>query len=438
MAATFHCPHCEKAYPNNPALIGRKVRCSECKGVFQLQGDGVALKVETAKPKVEQQGQRSATARQQLTRQLKSRTKRLKGQSPDEKIANSRSALRDAADAALSGVQEERKQEEDTRRQQKSSRMAAAKSVEIYRSGTTNSPARSTKIVLALLVFCGLSYFVSVLFVDAAPEVQALRDFSKRVGKERASFPLRMNEYRKRMWIYTRDGVESPHIILNADNARFVGQYTLDWSKISEICHRHFGGMSVLPFFAIMVSSDKQAKVEKIWEQYVDKFYLEGFYKLLKDQGIRFVHCRNIPSLLSDQGLSEVEVYVVSILLSGTADESGAPCPDFGLLSTISAEGVLLYEFKGAGGMELVERASAYEVLGSSHFCGLVLGVTGIAGQANEWRILDLRQGPSMSQYYQEQYNPFYTINDRAKKYIHTHFGNPHPEAPNLDIEVQQ
>jgi hypothetical protein len=45
MATTFPCPHCRATYPLKPVLVGRPVRCTQCRQAFQLGADGIALPV---------------------------------------------------------------------------------------------------------------------------------------------------------------------------------------------------------------------------------------------------------------------------------------------------------------------------------------------------------------------------------------------------------
>ena len=99
MSATFCCPHCDKSYPKAPSLIGRKVRCSSCKNIFQLHGDGTAIKVlapgpdaDKAKVQAQAAAATAAVTRRQKTQAQKSITSR---------IEKGRSALRDAAKDAI-------------------------------------------------------------------------------------------------------------------------------------------------------------------------------------------------------------------------------------------------------------------------------------------------------------------------------------------------
>ena len=436
MAAVFNCPHCEKSYPNNPALIGRKVRCSECKGVFQLQGDGVAIKVEVAEKKSAQPGTNMA-AKTQLTQQLKGRSKRINKKALTERIQNSRSALRDAAEAALSGVQEEKEEKYREEKKVKSSKLEAAKSVEIYRSRQTNGgPFKTLCLALAFLVFAVCVIFF--LLSEPSPQKTALDDFSKRVGKQLSEYPQRMNEYRKRMWIFTRDGINQPTIILNANMASLGDPVELPWDNYRSICQEHFGGMSLMPFLAIMVSSDKQAMVDQLWQSFDFKYDYFSFLRLLNRRGVKFILCSEVPKILKQAGVSDRDVYILSVLLAGTEDGTGSPCFDFGLLGNIAIERVDVSEFNGVGGMELIERANEYDVAGAVTFSGLVLGCSGVAGRADEWRVFDLRRGGGMSEFYDVKHNPFTTLSERTAEYLKKTYENPNMRSPELESEGQE
>ena len=431
MSAVFPCPHCGKNYPNKSSLIGRKVRCADCKGVFQLQGDGKAVKIVLEDKKSQKVGSGSGTANQHITRQLTHRTKRVNVENLNARIEKSRTSLRDAADAALSRAAESVDAQVEEKPRSRSEKLASLKSMEIHRR--QQRPAKfqlryfwMAMCVLFLAVITGFIYLS-----EDSPAQKALDDFSERVDKEFVHYPLRMKEYRKRMWIYSRDGNELPPVFLNVNVARMDKQEELPWQRLVDICQKQFGGMSLLPSFAILVDSEKQAMVDQMWEQYSEKKYIEGFYKQLQSKGIRYIHCRTVPDLLKQEGVTDREIYIISLLLAGTSDEKGSPAKDFGLISTIKAQSTFICEFKGTGGMKLIERANDYDMLGSADFCGLALGFSGIPGRTDEWRILDLRHGKSMDDFFENRYNPFITLVAHVKSTINSQYGalEPRPDA---------
>ena len=96
-----------------PTLVGRKVRCTSCKNVFQLQYDGIAIKVGPSAPQQAEPAalephdknkkpsganlaaQREPVGGRQQTRAIRKKTERIK------KI---RSSLQSAAQDAISNV----------------------------------------------------------------------------------------------------------------------------------------------------------------------------------------------------------------------------------------------------------------------------------------------------------------------------------------------
>ncbi len=413
MPAVFHCPYCEKQYPKKSSLIGRKVRCSDCKNIFALQGDGTVLKVD-------QEGQGAATnkagtgsSKHQVTRQLTRRNKRVDVQAVSARIEQSRSSLRDAAQAALSGAQKESVNE----RQDKKQSGAQRKEIEIYRS-KQQAPNPLIKFISFAVMILLLIVAIIALLPEETPQQRALTHFASLVEQDKSKYPLRMLEYRKRMWVYSRDGQELPEIILNADKSEMGELQELPWQRLSDICQKHFGGMSSMPFFAIMAESEKQAMVEQMWEDYNDKNFIEGFYRKLKQAKIQYIHFRKIPELLKSESIGDREAYIISLLLAGTSDQQGSPCSDFGLMSSIKAQSAFICEFSGSGGLKLVERANDYEVLGATDFCGIILGFSGIPGREDQWRVLDVRPGKNINKYYDQHYNPFSAITVRVSDYI--------------------
>ncbi len=47
---SFPCPHCATVYPLQPQLVGRPIRCRQCKAVFQVDAQGTAVPVITNRP----------------------------------------------------------------------------------------------------------------------------------------------------------------------------------------------------------------------------------------------------------------------------------------------------------------------------------------------------------------------------------------------------
>ena len=91
-----------------------------------------------------------------------------------------------------------------------------------------------------VLSFLAILAFIIVLIVSFIPAVteqqQALNAFAQAVGKNQYAHPHRMEEYRKRMWLYSRDGTNLPPIILNAAEAEQKLTARCDWTVVLSNC----------------------------------------------------------------------------------------------------------------------------------------------------------------------------------------------------------
>lgn len=439
--STFGCPHCEKTYPANASLIGRKVRCSGCKGVFQLQGDGTARKVDLPESQhAAGQQQKAATAKHvDVTRQLTRRTRRQVKKSLTERL--DRGALREAAQQALAAAEAGDSQSDDAQKPSPasgSSLQRPAREIQVHLS-KRQGLRPSVKIALYTAVAAVVLLLIVVVgFNETPPERRALDYYAGTVDLEKISYPTRMRVYRGRTWVYTRDGVDLPPVIVDADKAEITNADQIDWSQITATCREHVDGMSLMRQFAILVSSDKQAMIERLWDEYQQKHDIARFYKILRNEQIRFLHCRKLPVLLSQSGLSQRDVYIVSLLIAGTRDQNGSPCIDFGLISSRTAEAAHVYEFYGSRGLELVERTNEYAISRTGSYCGLIIGFSGVQGHPDEWRVLDVRFGKEMDMFYDLKYNPLITLSNRAMNLIMNAYANPDYEDEEVEEGLRQ
>ncbi len=416
MTASFGCPYCDKQYPNNPLLIGRKVRCSGCKNVFQLQGDGTVEKIEIAAQKPQAGESTGSTSRTDLAQPLTSRQKSRVKKNITKRIEKSRSALRDAANEAIA-AQSKEQQNVSEALEAKNTEHKSTHELEVHLSGSNASAAQAKKIMLLVSAVFSLALIIYLLNVEPTPERAALNAFAQSIEDPAlVKYPHRMLEYRSRMWLYTRDGVDLPPIILNANKASLSDSNEVDWAQIIQTCKKYVDGMSLMPLFGIFVHSDRQASVERMWKKYPYKHDVSSFYNLLKKNEVKFLACNKLPDLLAKDGLSPRDVYLVSLLLAGTLDKDGNPSLDFGILSSYTADKAFVSEFAGQRGVELVvERAEEYAISMAEQYCGMIVGFTGMRGSPDEWRVLDIRLGESMSQYYEEKFNPLVLLRNKAR-----------------------
>ena len=436
MSATFNCPHCDKEYPNKASLIGRKVRCSKCKDVFQLQGDGTAVKIEliVKRPEAPQQAaaeaantSRTTALAQELTRRQKQQVKK----GITKRLEKNRNALRDAAMEAVAQVGEEQERAKVERKKESSSRLPS--SVKVHLSGPVQK-STGRPMVLLLSTLLVLAVLVGLLLAEDTPQRIALDAFAQTIEDEYYAYPLRMDGYRKRMWLYSRDGVALPPLIVNADSATFDEPVEVKWSDLVAVSQKHLGGMSLMRQFAIWVSSDKQAMVEQLWAEYQQKHVFSSFLALLKQRNINYMHCSEYPKILADNGFSDLSIYVASLLLAGTSDASGTECRDYGLISSLTADNAEFHLLHGKRSMELIEKGNEYSIAMSGAFSGIVVGFTGIVGEPDEWRVLDLRFGDDMRAFFGEKHNPLIALTLRA----HQNFQKAYADADDNSTNAEE
>lgn len=429
MPKTFNCAYCSKEYPHSATLIGKKLRCSGCKNVIQLRADGSVVKIMERKEAKEVASKSAQEPRQPLTQRQKKQVEKTLTRSMERR----KSALNAAAQDAIKSIDKTLERDHKTvskKSVQSSTDVRTAPQPEdnkhrvVHGSYAQKYQISSPTIVgiFSLLISIAVLLFY---FWEPAKERMALEAFSKTVSSERSRYPLKMQTYRERMWLYTRDGEEAPPIVLNAHDANITFLERAEWRELSRWCNELLKDMSLVRRFGMWVSSDKQVQVEMLWKNYVDKSNLPMFYGLLEEKGIRFLHCDLVPDKMKERGLSERVIYVASLLLAGTGDKHGRPCRDFGLASDQYAEFLEIYQFNGNESLTLVEKQDEYEISGGSHYAGLIVGFINTSEAESEYRVLDIRFGQTMDDYYKSAYNPLRKLTKSARLRMLSEFDVP-------------
>lgn len=421
MTRTFVCPHCQKQYPVLPVLVGRKVRCSGCRQLFQLAFDGVAAKVTIsssphvlaqdtaleAKSDVQSTENVSVALRPQATA-IKRKTERIK---------RMRESLQQASVQAIDAMEDTAKRIDSLdSATDLDSQPPAAVSSSVIRSSAraTKLDLRRHMLVLAVILFS--MFLVTWMFVYAPlPEQLALQQFAATIGDSKDAQQQRMSIYRDRMWLHTRDGVQSPPIILNADDAQLTPVKTLDWTQVVSSCLPVLDGMEKNPRFAAFFEAGQAAAVQDLWDKHPSNHHIEAFYLAIERAGIDCIRYDALYERLVEKGVSGEALYIASLLLAGTASHDGMPCRNMGLQSGIMPELLKYAEFSGQQGIMLMQAEEGYRFVTAPVFSGLVVGFTGFPGREDEWRVIDLRLSESMDEFYARSHNPL----RRAAKLVH-------------------
>ncbi len=418
MAKTFACPYCEKQYPHSASLIGRKLRCSGCKNVIQLMSDGTVEKVGTAES-LTATAKKTGTAPQ---KQLTSRQKKQVKKAVTRSIQRSKSLLNTAAQSAIDQIDAAANQAAQKNEQQAPT--AKKPEAQIVRSNYGRKYQLNSLVVVSISALLCIVILLGA-FWEPSREVAALQHFASPVSEEFVAHPHRLPAYRDRMWLHTRDGLEAPPIILDADDASITFVERVEWTAISQSCNNLLQGMSLLRRFGMWVSSDKQVMVGQLWEEFDNKSNLAQFYALLKQKNIKFVFCEAVPMQLEKEGVSKKGIYLASLLLAGTGDKRGGACRDLGLASDEFAQSLEIYEFNGDKSLTLVEKNNEYEVSGGGHYSGLIAGFIETSQAAYEFKVIDIRFAKSMKAFYEDRYNPLRKLTESARIRMLSEFVEP-------------
>lgn len=443
MAQTFDCPHCSANYRALPTLVGRKVRCSSCKNVFQLQHTGVAIKVDvggeqgTAARKKQGTAGQSAQSAQPLAKKEDAAlerkpgaaapaasapaAKKAVGEKPTrpqtrairrktQRIQNMRSSLQAAAEQALQQEEEPASRESERRSPVKKASgvgRAPKKITDSHRvtlTGAAEQEQQARRFMLfgcsGFLVLCLLLWFV---MSGTTPQRQALINFSKPIEEEYRLHPLRMDGYASRLWRPERLAGDRVPIVLNLEHATCAEVQRTEWPEIAAFLAKTIAEKVEYEHLPIWVEPEDIETIDAMWEPYENKNNIGGFYIALQKRDIAFYAMNEFSGLMLEQGFSKKVVYAVSMLLvPGLPSEQQRLLFDDEIPLTI-----LLCEFDGTDGRRLMDTGTAYDVERLPEYHGLLLGFTGLANRPGEyWRILDIRLRQDMPYFYELAENP--------------------------------
>ncbi len=421
MQKSFNCPHCDKKYPVLPTLVGRKVRCTACKNVFQLQYDGIAIKVGGAAPpeapsKPEPSALESKSPskaplakdveRSKAAAKVRPQTQAIRRKT--ERIKKIRSSLQDAAEAAVESVAKEPSAPSKASARQaaepKEQKRKDSMQVVLTNSGNKEGQIRF-RYVITILIILGIGFLLSMM-IESSIERQTLEQFTAELAEEDLKYPRRMEAYRERMLVYTRDGLRQPPILLNADDGIIAEPLAIDWTEVVAACAPELEDLELSRRFALWHDAGQSARIEELWGKHPPNQHIEEFYLTLQKEKINFLRFEQLQPKLIDKGLSKQAIYVASLLLAGTRDAEGRPCLDKGLRGGIMPSELVLFEFSSPNGHLLIHGEGSYRFSKSKFFCGLIAGFSGFPQQVDEWRVLDFRTAQHMDAFYGKEHNP--------------------------------
>ena len=431
MVDSFSCPHCERAYPVLPTLVGRAVRCSNCKQAFKLGYDGVALKIKAGaasedsgvehsalesnkkpvarvdEPQVKAvekkrgQPQKSTGVRPQ-TRAIKNHTAKIK------KIRESLQAAAEQASASAPG--EEAPSQESGERQSGASHPNVAPSIEPVRR--VKKQRKNTGFYLCLML--GVLLLGGVIFwPSSGPVVRTLEDFGQATQLE---YPDRLNEYRRRMWITARQDGELP-IVVSVKDAQVVSAVRFDWIDVVSACSPELDDLIMNDAFGIWHAEKDRPLIESAWKSFNKHAAVELFYDQLSRNDVRFFRYDHFQELLLRKGVPKELVYAVSLLLAGSLSSDALFDRQNWLGSDNMPAEIYLAEFRGRDGQTLVDAGGFYGVETAPYYAGLVLGFLQSMDDFsynNSWRILDLRMDTGFKKYYNAGSNPLMQLHRAA------------------------
>ena len=443
MAKTFACPHCEASYRALPTLVGRKVRCSSCRNVFQLQHTGIAIKVEVAakkKSSAAAPAKPTQPAQQSPSKQVAAKSSESQSdkkpsrpqtraiRKKQERIEEMRKSLSGLAAAADEGTVDAKSNALEARPSSKSSakvksasgKQGAASSGKLNKKSAGKKSLRDSHYVqlnhagerehklrrrwaFLILGLVLLAFIVFTVVSSRSPVEQALREFIAPLEHSSERNISRVMAYCERMWMPYRLYAGDIPVILNIDEAQITEIEVFDWPQVISFMHNTIGKKKIHERFPFWVDEEFNAQINTLWSEYDDKVSLAPFYKLLELKKIPIIKFDELPHKMAASGMPKWLVYSLSLLLTPSAGDK--------LQGRIFGDNfplqVKMCQFKGVDGTQLTEQNGYVDVIILPQYCGILLGFEGLEHVAqSEWRILDVRPGTGLADYYLNNKNP--------------------------------
>ena len=430
MAQTFACPHCDASYRALPTLVGRKVRCSSCKNVFQLQHTGVAIKVEVGaatkkkqdkpsapvSPKPQAPASQPAPAAKTASESGRPQTRAIRRK--DERLKEMRNSLSSLAAQAAEGEEQVAGKQNSpaleaktksgpkpassgsSKRKQANKSLRDSHMVQLTHAGEQEQKQR--RVWLTAFAVCLVIGILFVTFWSSKTDVEKALDY---FSETRGSGEERLRLFREKLWRPERLHTGDIPIIANINKGALSELQSYEWPKIAVFLDKTLGKKQEHSMFPIWVHEADNKKINELWALHSDKLNIVGFYSALKKEGVSFQHMADLPTKMLADGYPKWLTYALSLLVvPGLPDDVQASI--FG--DSLPLE-IMIMSITGSDGYLLKEQNGFMEVQTTPQYEALVLGFLGLENASEqEWRVLDVRIGESMEYYFERSHNPLY------------------------------
>ena len=237
MSQTFSCPHCGAKYPVKAALIGRNVRCTSCKKAFQLQENGVAIKITGRNDQARQKAQDDDTKRQAIKERMrtthdrvseheqKKRDRKIEAEAKRQRLRQAMAAtLNESASQALeteaSKEETKRHQRKRAEKRKKEENENSVSQLEVVLTNHGQVEQKQRRVwslgCIGFLICVGLAF---VFMRSDGVLRQALIYYAEMPPADKREYPDRVHHYLDKMWYHSVLNEGSNLIIVDLDKA---------------------------------------------------------------------------------------------------------------------------------------------------------------------------------------------------------------------------
>jgi len=418
MTGSFPCPHCEAMYPVKPVLVGRPVRCTQCKNVFRLREDGIADKVGGGDEEAEgagaavqaPPGQPSAAERAAAARvgsgppsasleavgvdagseppDRRSKTSRLEARR--EEMRRSMAAnLSDAASKALESESARRSSEAAKRESGKQAGSVGDISPAVL-TDYGNDEARNNRRWAVGLVACLLvGLMVGWVSLVVGPERRALQVFTEPDPTWEPT--TRIQSQQRRAWLFDR----TMPVILNLDEAELGRDYRIEMEPARALFQGRLADHVLMPGHGLWVGEDRVAAARAALADAPSGLCP---VRTLAQHGIQAVPTYALDDLLVEGGMNDQHAALVRYLVEGTTGLDGRNWIREQFTEGTVPRALEIVEFHGDDGRRLTkEGQNRYGSEEGLTYRGRLMRFDGWSGpmgnkaDVSQWHLLDVQ-----------------------------------------------